>query len=385
MATVRAKRLTAEQRREAIIVAAREAFLDSGLSGTSLRAIAKRAGITEGLLYHHFSSKDEIFRTAVEEPLEALTRRLRDETHVLAARGDVSKEELLAQANELFLGAMVEIAPLLAVTLFADVESGREFYRNAISPRLRTAMEAILTDLRGWSPADEELELAVQTFLGVHYSTVMDALLAEVPLDVPVAARLITDLYSLQSTGLPTLRTGPAPGPAPVRRRLSGSERRRKILDAARDEFLIGGWGGTRTKDIAARAGVEESTLYSHFASKAEIFEEAINRPLQAAIDAIPIPSGPPPDAEIELARLGQAMVSIGPLLAVALFGGADRGRALYAERLVPRLTAAVATLSSRPAELVVAALVGLALDAVARPGAIDVDGLARSLAAPSV
>src|ERR1700756_4767923 len=111
--------MNAEQRRSEIVAAARQAFLESGLSGTSLRDIARRARITEGLLYHHFSSKDEIFRTAVEAPLERLPRRLRDETHALAARPGISKADLLQQANELFLGAMVEIAPLLAVTLFA--------------------------------------------------------------------------------------------------------------------------------------------------------------------------------------------------------------------------------------------------------------------------
>ena len=109
--TARGKRLTAEQRRAEIIGAARQAFLESGLSGTSLREIARRAGVTEGLLYHHFNSKEELFATAVEEPLDALTQRLRDETHALATRGDVSKRELLFLANQQFLGAMVERPP----------------------------------------------------------------------------------------------------------------------------------------------------------------------------------------------------------------------------------------------------------------------------------
>ena len=369
MGTARAKRLTSEQRRDEIIGAARDAFLDSGLSGTTVREIARRAGITEGLLYHHFNSKEEIFRTAVEEPLEALARRLRDQTHALAARPDVSKEDLLAQANDLFLSAMVEIAPLMAVTLFADVEKGREFYASAISPRLRTAMEAILTDIRGWSPGEEELELAVQTFLGVHYSTVMDALLAEVPLDVPVAARLITDLYSLQTAGLPTL------DPEPPRRRLSGPERRRQILDAAREEFVTGGWSGTRTKDIARRAGVEEATLYSHFASKAEIYEQAIIRPLEQAIDGLP--------QGADLAPLIEAMAKLGPLLAVALFARDGRGRELYVERLAPRLSAA-ATSAGGPVETITAALVGVAIDSAAcadADGAVDTHRLAGELA----
>ena len=63
-----------EERLQTIIEAAVEEFLKKGFEGTSMASIAKRAGLTKGGLYHHFSSKDEILITANEyftRPVEA--------------------------------------------------------------------------------------------------------------------------------------------------------------------------------------------------------------------------------------------------------------------------------------------------------------------------
>ena len=51
-----------EKRMQAIIEAAVEVFLKKGYEGASMEAIAKRAGLTKGGLYHHFRGKDEILQ-----------------------------------------------------------------------------------------------------------------------------------------------------------------------------------------------------------------------------------------------------------------------------------------------------------------------------------
>ena len=58
----------------------------------------------------------------------------------------------------------------------------------------------------------------------------------------------------------------------------TASERRKQakkqvILEAAHRVFLENGFSGATTDMIQARAGVSKSTLYSHFASKEELFE----------------------------------------------------------------------------------------------------------------
>src|SRR5882762_10469494 len=55
---------------------AREVFLARGLGGGRTREIADSIGVTEALLYHYFSSKEELFEAAILDPLEALGEQL---------------------------------------------------------------------------------------------------------------------------------------------------------------------------------------------------------------------------------------------------------------------------------------------------------------------
>ena len=55
---------------------------------------------------------------------------------------------------------------------------------------------------------------------------------------------------------------------------------RRRILDAARDEFSEKGIAGARVDEIADRAGVNKRMLYHYFGSKDGLFEETLRRQL---------------------------------------------------------------------------------------------------------
>ena len=50
-----------------ILHAARDRFLHDGVDGASLRAIARAAGTSIGMLYYYFPSKDDLFLAVVEE------------------------------------------------------------------------------------------------------------------------------------------------------------------------------------------------------------------------------------------------------------------------------------------------------------------------------
>jgi AcrR family transcriptional regulator len=69
------------ERRDAILAAANEVFATRGFRGASLATIAKRVGVSEPGLLHHFSSKEELL-------LELLTLR------------DQHDDERIAQAVE---------------------------------------------------------------------------------------------------------------------------------------------------------------------------------------------------------------------------------------------------------------------------------------------
>src|ERR687896_851678 len=54
-------------RREEILQASLHLFAERGFHGTSMRDIARAADITEGLIYHYFASKRDLFRAIIEE------------------------------------------------------------------------------------------------------------------------------------------------------------------------------------------------------------------------------------------------------------------------------------------------------------------------------
>ena len=57
--------------RELILRSAKEEFLSHGFEGTSVRAICKKAGLTTGAFYNHFSQKEEVFDALVAPMLDA--------------------------------------------------------------------------------------------------------------------------------------------------------------------------------------------------------------------------------------------------------------------------------------------------------------------------
>jgi AcrR family transcriptional regulator len=52
---------------------------------------------------------------------------------------------------------------------------------------------------------------------------------------------------------------------------------RRRIVDAAADLFIEGGYGATTLEQIAARAGVAVQTVYFHFGNKRTVLKEAVD------------------------------------------------------------------------------------------------------------
>src|SRR5205809_694520 len=54
-------KLTREKRRAAIIHAVRRVFAEKGFHGTTTRALAGAAGVSEALLFKHFPTKEALF------------------------------------------------------------------------------------------------------------------------------------------------------------------------------------------------------------------------------------------------------------------------------------------------------------------------------------
>jgi AcrR family transcriptional regulator len=165
--------------------------------------------------------------------------------------------------------------------------------------------------------------------------------------------------------------------PRKKRQRLSAEKRREQIIAAAQKAFVRLGMNGTRTRDLAEAAGVNEATLFLYFKNKQEIFDASIVEPLSALVKlqlekgeafAIADDSNIKDSIGIEAhQQIQEAMSELYPLLVTALFSDEKTGRKIYKRDIYPVITqmSKAAKLSfgledDKMAEFVVVAALGL-------------------------
>src|SRR5262249_19278483 len=125
--------MTAADRREAILEAAREAFAETGYHETSLDAVAERAGVSKALLYEHFGSKRELFVAMLELHAPELIERI---TGAVAAAEP--GEPRLRSGLEAFFG-------------FVEERRGawRIMFRNAGDPDVALRLDRLRDEVAG--------------------------------------------------------------------------------------------------------------------------------------------------------------------------------------------------------------------------------------------
>ena len=75
-----------ERTREMICAAARQLFAENGYDSTTMQDIDGASGMSNGAIYHHFSSKQEVLGSVIQGELQYLNAFVED----LAAQSDVS-------------------------------------------------------------------------------------------------------------------------------------------------------------------------------------------------------------------------------------------------------------------------------------------------------
>jgi len=124
-----------ELTRRAILEAAGRLFLSNGFHGTSMRQIAREAGIAVGGIYNHFASKEDIFRAllAVRSPYPLLIDAINE------VQGG-SGPEMMREAFSRFRGVMDTRLDFVALALI-DL---REFEGNTLHDLLSEVFPIIL-------------------------------------------------------------------------------------------------------------------------------------------------------------------------------------------------------------------------------------------------
>jgi AcrR family transcriptional regulator len=115
------------------------------MNGTTIKVIAERSGISEGVIYRHFESKDQLFFEAVVEPLQHAVDDLVAAAEIVDRDQPLTPERQLETMTGLYrrlLSTLVEVLPLLGLVLFGDPQVARRFYRENLAAAMDRLAEA---------------------------------------------------------------------------------------------------------------------------------------------------------------------------------------------------------------------------------------------------
>ena len=158
--------------RERLIEAAERVLRERGIAGATTKEIARAAGMSEGTLYNHFTSKEEIFLGVLNErlpPFVALVRSLPGRAGSGTVRTTVEEVATAALAfyhDAIPMGASFFADPVLLArhrALLRAREAGPQRANEAVAAYLRAEQE------RGRVHADVDAAALANLLLGACF------------------------------------------------------------------------------------------------------------------------------------------------------------------------------------------------------------------------
>jgi AcrR family transcriptional regulator len=183
-----------EQRRAELLGAAVRVFARKGFHGARVGDVAKEAGVAHGLVYHYFSSKDELLETIFRETWSALLAAMRE-----VEESDDGAREQLRKVGAIVLRTWTRDPDLVRV-LVNEVTRGPQLQHEIAEIRQAfQAIERIVAAGQRHGELREELDprLAAVVFYGALEEILTGWLLGELPgaeADVHEAERAVVDI-----------------------------------------------------------------------------------------------------------------------------------------------------------------------------------------------
>ncbi len=279
--------------RRRILAAALELFLSEGYEAATVRAIGRRAGVSDSALYYYFESKAAILEALLVEPQWPYPER--------AIRTPADLRQLALDQ----FSAWLQNASLVRLTV-REALAGQPLARHFSIRMTELAEQRICDAAAHVFPRDEATSIC-EALDAVRFGAIADALLhavdqleryasseeyrawlaSLVDLILPDAGsdKAAATVIPFPRAAEPRLNEGdPQPpaddagsrprefAPAPPRER-GNQHTRQRILQAAAALFAERGFDGTSMKALAARVGLSDAALYYYFRSKHEVLE----------------------------------------------------------------------------------------------------------------
>lgn len=132
--------------RETLLKTAQKLFARFGFNKTTVDEIAAAAHIAKSTLYHHFASKEDIFRAVIEREGQTLARRIRDAVEAAGTPQEKLRAYVITRMGHLrelanFYSALrdeyLEHYPFIESVRQKDFEDEMAMFREILSEGLR--------------------------------------------------------------------------------------------------------------------------------------------------------------------------------------------------------------------------------------------------------
>ena len=154
------KRLSKTERRKQIIEVAMDLFASKGFKGTTTRAIAESAGVSEAIIFRHFATKEKLYDAIITASLEK--RMAIWERAIPSTRSGIGLEELMRTYARVFLELNRKDQTFIRLMMYSALEDHKfrqRFFESNRTPYLRSIRALIATGVESgeYEPVDPAL------------------------------------------------------------------------------------------------------------------------------------------------------------------------------------------------------------------------------------
>ena len=258
-----------KDRKQQILVHARELFVELGYPNVAMAMIAERVGITAGALYRHYATKADLLEAVVRDAFRDAVLPTRDAAEGLAIE-ELIDREIAAVAGR----------PHMADLWSREVRYLPEPVRRDIRAVMRQTAQAYVAPLRARRPGLTKVQAEL---IAWSIQTVLSCLGRDSVRLPPGSGQALVRGAALAIPDLPLPDRPLEDGPSP--RRAAGlvpASTRERLLIAARRQFATVGYQEASMASIGAEANVTGQNLYGYFDSKAALLRAVLERGTQA-------------------------------------------------------------------------------------------------------
>lgn len=240
-----------------ILDAAEEVMSEKGLQSSSIAEIAKKAGVTDSLIYNYFKGKEDLLFSIPNRRMKEVLQNLSEQLEGII--DPISRLSKMIWFNLHFNDTYRGYARLLLL----ECRSNRNFYQHEAYALIRKwagIMRGILEDgvKRQIFLSDINVALIRDIIFGVLDWEALNCLASR---EIKEAT---TDFEDILSLILPMITTQNNSAEMNL-------DKKTRILEAAESIFAEKGYNQALISDIAKLSNVSEGTIYEYFANKEDL------------------------------------------------------------------------------------------------------------------